>query len=216
MQQDTILIPQMNDTRILYLSGDVENTNISEVCSSILSINDTDRKGMEKFKSYDLVPIQLHVQSYGGTIDDMWALIDIIEASITPVITYCSGYCMSAAALIFLAGHHRVMYPHSSIMFHQMLAGTFGKFEDLKLEQRQFDTMHKGIIKYIKSHTKLKKKFFHKMVDLKQDMYLTAKQCLKHGVCDKIINNTDTRDCFREQLAQLVNQEIELEDFENE
>ena len=141
MQQDTILIPQMNDTRILYLSGDVENTNISEVCSSILSINDTDRKGIEKFKNYDLVPIQLHVQSYGGTIDDMWALIDIIEASITPVITYCSGYCMSAAALIFLAGHHRVMYPHSSIMFHQMLAGTFGKFEDLIDNQGYFHAL---------------------------------------------------------------------------
>jgi ATP-dependent Clp protease protease subunit len=203
------------DSRILYLSGDVEDTNISQVCKDILNINDIDKKGLNKFKEYELLPIHLHVQSFGGSITDMWALIDIIESSITPIITHCSGYCMSAAALIFLAGHYRCMHKHSSIMFHQMFVGTFAKFMDFNLEQKQFDNMHKDFIKYIKKRTKLKKKFFHKMVDLKRDMYLNSKQCLKYGVCDEIEDDPTLHKEIRSQLKQLYAQQNQFGGFEN-
>ena len=81
-----------------------------------------------------------------------------------------------------------------------MLVGVYAKFEDFNLEQKQFDSMHKDMIKYIKKHTKLKKKFFHKMVDLKRDMYLNSDECLKFGVCDEIIGDTELKKDMREQL----------------
>jgi len=207
MPDNSFILQQPNDSRILYLNGDVEDTNISQVCKDLLNIIEEDKKGLEKFRDYKLLPIKLYVQSYGGSINDMWALIDIIESSTTPIITYCSGYCMSAAALIFLAGHYRCMYKHSSIMFHQMFVATFGKIMDFNLEQKQFDNMHRDMIKYIKKHTKLTKKFFHKMVDMKRDMYLDAKQCLKHGVCDSIIDNSDIRSDIKKQLTIILNQQ---------
>lgn len=215
MNEQTIMLQATPDSRILYLVGDVEENNISQVCRDILNINDIDKKGLNKFKEYELLPIHLYVQSFGGSITDMWALIDIIESSITPIITHCSGYCMSAAALIFIAGHYRCMHKHSSIMFHQMFVGTFAKFLDFNLEQKQFDNMHKDFIKFIKKHTKLKKKFFHKMVDLKRDMYLNAKQCLKYGVCDEIEDNTSIHEEIREQLKQLYKQQNQFGGFED-
>lgn len=215
MNEQTIMLQATPDSRILYLAGDVEDTNISQVCRDILNINDIDKRGLNKFKEYELLPIHLYVQSFGGSVTDMWALIDIIESSITPIITHCSGYCMSAAALIFLAGHYRCMHKHSSIMFHQMFVGTFAKFLDFNLEQKQFDNMHKDFIKFIKKHTKLKKKFFHKMVDLKRDMYLNAKQCLKYGVCDEIEDNTSIHEEIREQLKQLYKQQNQFGGFED-
>lgn len=215
MSEQTIMLQATPDSRILYLVGDVEENNISQVCRDILNINDIDKKGLNKFKEYELLPIHLYVQSFGGSITDMWALIDIIESSITPIITHCSGYCMSTAALIFIAGHYRCMHKHSSIMFHQMFVGTFAKFLDFNLEQKQFDNMHKDFIKFIKKHTKLKKKFFHKMVDLKRDMYLNAKQCLKYGVCDEIEDNTSIHEEIREQLKQLYKQQNQFGGFED-
>ena len=215
MQNEALVIQKNPDSRILYLCGDVEDTNISQVCKDILEINELDKAGMEKFRDYKLFPIHLHVQSFGGSINDMWALIDIIEASITPIITYCSGYCMSAAALIFLAGHYRRMYKHSSIMLHQMLVGVYAKFEDFNLEQKQFDSMHKDMIKYIKKHTKLKKKFFHQMVDLKRDMYLNSDECLEFGVCDEILDDKTLKKDMRKQLKMLY-QKQELGGLEDE
>lgn len=59
-------------------------------------------------------PIKLYINSCGGTIYDMWALIDAIQNSKTPIHTYCMGYAMSAAFDIFLAGHKRYCYKHST------------------------------------------------------------------------------------------------------
>lgn len=197
-------IIEMNNapSRIIYLSGDVEDTSIADVCKQILSINEFDNAMMYKYRQYNIQPIQLHIQSFGGSIHDMWALIDTIEASDTPVATFCSGYCMSAASLIFLAGHYRYMYKHSSMMFHQMSVGTWGKINDFRLEQSHFDAMHKDIIKYIKRHTKLDKKFFKRFDKNKEDVYLTAKKCLKYGVCDCIVDTTDNRELMQNIMKQ--------------
>lgn len=197
---------EQND-RILYLSGDIDNCSVGETCKQLLSIIDIDRKGTEKYRHYDLKPIQLYVQSFGGSVNDMWALIDIIESSPTPIITYCSGYCMSAAALIFLAGHLRCMYKHSSIMFHQMTVGMVSKINDVHVTQEQMDEMHKDMVKYIKKHTKLKKKFFKKFNDQKEDVYLSPKKCLKYGICDEIIEEADWRERLLANIAEAEKEE---------
>lgn len=197
-----------NDDRVIYLGNEVNNESISDVCKKILDINHIDQLGSDKFRNYPLRPIQLHVQSFGGSIHDMWALIDVIESSSTPIITYCTGYCMSAAALIFLAGHARFMYKHSCMMFHQIWTMNMGKINDVVLEQKQSEKMHKEIIKYIKKKTKLGDNFYKKFDKNKEDIYFTAKECLKKGICDKIIENTNYRDILLEQLVTVDDEEI--------
>lgn len=190
--------------RILYLTGDVADSNISDVCKKILDINDADQKGISTYVKYRVDPIELHIQSFGGSIPDMWALIDIIESSNTPIITYCSGYCMSAASLIFLAGHIRCMYKHSVIMFHQMSNLVYGKYNDVKLEQAELDRLHKQMIKYIKKRTKLgkNKDFYKRFNKLKEDIHFTPKQALKYGICDDIVSKSDLRKQCEQQIEQ--------------
>lgn len=197
--------------RILYLSGDVEGNNISEVCKQILQINEFDRQCLEKYRSYEIKPIQLHIQSFGGVIVDMWSLVDIIEASVTPIITYCSGYCMSAAAVIFMSGHIRYMYKHSQIMLHQLSAGSFGKLNDIKTDATRFDIMNERVIKYIKKNTTLPKSVI-KSINSGEDVYLTAKECKKYGICDKVIKKGTWRKDLLDQYNAL--EETDLDEFE--
>ena len=189
--------------RILYLSGDVESNNIAEVCKQILQINDLDRQCLDKYRRYEIKPIQLHIQSFGGVIVDMWSLVDIIESSVTPIVTYCSGYCMSAAAVIFMSGHARYMYKHSQIMLHQLSAGSFGKLNDIKTDATRFDIMNKRIIKYIKKNTTLPKKIINS-INNGEDVYLTAKQCKKYGICDAVIKKGTWRKDLMEQYNELL------------
>lgn len=198
------------DDRILYLSKDVDADSISDICKKILDINNIDRIGMDKFRNYALRPIELHIQSFGGSIHDMWSLIDIIESSNTPIITYCNGYCMSAASLIFLAGHYRLMYKHSTIMFHQLSSMTFGKMNDLVIEQAETESLHKEMIKYIKKKTNLKKKFYKRFDKNKENIYMDAKKCLKHGVCDEIVEKSDWRGTLLEQMKPVEEDSCEL------
>lgn len=209
------IIEQQNEPcRVLYLSGDIDSSNVSEIVKQIVNINAFDNAMISKYRMYDLKPIQLYIQSFGGSITDMWAVIDTIESSDTPIMTFCSGYCMSAAALIFIAGHYRYMSEHSSMMFHQMTVGNFDKINDFKLEQHRFDCMHKDMIKYIKKHTNLKKKFFKKFDKNKEDVYLDAKKCLKYGICDKILDKTDNRETMKQVVEQQQLQEqMQLVDY---
>ena len=172
------------------------------MCKKILDINHTDRVGLDKYRNYAMRPIELHVQSFGGSIYDMWSLIDVIESSNTPIITFCNGYCMSAAALIFLAEHYRIMYKHSAIMFHQLSSMTFGKMNDLIIEQAQTENLHKDMIKYIRKKTNLKKKFYKKYDKNKENIYMDSKKCLKFGVCDEIAEKSDWRNTLLEQMKQ--------------
>ena len=64
------------DERVLYLSAEINNDSVGDICKQILAFNEADRKGMEKFRNYAINPIELHVQSFGGSVYDMWALID--------------------------------------------------------------------------------------------------------------------------------------------
>ena len=196
-----------NDNRIIYLSSDVSNSSISDVSEKILSYIEQDRKGLETYKKYVIKPIHLYVQSFGGSVYDMWALIDIIESSETPIITYCAGYCMSAAADIYLAGHYRYMYKNAFLMIHQMSVMNFGKYNDTQVDQKQYELMHKRSIKFLKKRTNLPNKIYNRYDKLKEDIYLTSKECLKYGICDKIIEPSDMRNIIIDQLAELPPEE---------
>lgn len=203
-----------NDDRIIYLSSDISEQSVGDVCKRILSINEADRQGTEKFKKYVIQPIQLYIQSFGGSIYDMWALIDIIETSNTPIITYCTGYCMSAAASIFMAGHIRCMYEHAYLMIHQMFVYNMGKYEDTKIDAEQHAKLHKRNTKFLKEKTQLPKKIFDKIGKSKEDVYLDAKDCLKYGICDKIVEKSNLRDVLLEQMNQIEECDVPMCDCE--
>ena len=196
------------ESRIITLSGLIDEQSVSEALQRILCIIDTDVRNNERFKNYQYVPIQLYINSCGGSVDSMWSLIDVIESSGTPIVTFCSGMCASAAAMIFLAGHYRFMYKHSSLMLHQMIVGNMGKIVDFTEDVAFFQHQHERFMRFIKKHTKLSKKKIRRIDEKKEDLYLTAKECLKYGVCDSIIKKSS----MREMMLQLHDESTEIID----
>ena len=79
------------NTRTFFLSDDVDNESVGKLIWEILyQINDDNKKD-EKEKDYKRDPIKLYINSCGGTIYDMWALIDVIQNSRTPILCHeCS------------------------------------------------------------------------------------------------------------------------------
>lgn len=126
---DNVLLNK--DTRLFYLSDDIDNDTIGKMCFHILSILKQDDKEESEKKDFKREPIQLYVNSYGGSVHNMWALIDIIQQSKTPIYTYCTGYAMSAAFNIFLAGHKRYATKHATFMCHQIHCIRSGKYQDM-------------------------------------------------------------------------------------
>lgn len=175
------------DNRIFYLSDDIDNESIGRLAFNILCEIKKDDDNDEKEKNFERKPIKLYINSYGGSVYDMWGLIDVILNSKTPIYTYCTGYAMSAAFKIFLAGHKRYCYKHSTFMYHQMSCWRAGKYQDLVEDRVEMDYLNKTNEKYVIERTKLTQDDIDSIREKKKDFYVHADDAVKYGIVDEIL-----------------------------
>lgn len=88
------------DSRTIYISEEI-NSSLGQVNFELIKWISEDDEKSRTLKNFKREPIKMYIQSHGGTICDMWSLIDIILNSKTPIHTYCTGYASSAAFKIF-------------------------------------------------------------------------------------------------------------------
>lgn len=164
----------------------------TEVCPDVLTIQRLIfRWNMEdKDKTVeDRTPIRVYVMSYGGDLDYMWSLVDTIMLSKTPVITINVGVAASAASIIFIAGHHRLMMPNAKVIIHEgsaQLAGDAVKVMDATDSYRK---ELKRMKDFILEHTKIPQATLNRRKN--NDWTIDAKYCLENGVCEKIVESLD-------------------------
>lgn len=182
---DNILVNA--DKRLLFLSDDIDNTTIGKMCFNLLYIIQTDDEEESTKKDYKRKPIRIYINSGGGEIYDMWALIDIIENSKTPIYTYCTGYAMSAAFKIFLAGHKRFATKHATFLYHQMSGFRSGKYQDMVEDRKEMDYIQETLEKYVMEHTKISPEQMAEIRTTKRDVYIHADGALRLGIIDEVI-----------------------------
>lgn len=133
----------------------------------------------------DYPPINLHLQSPGGSLINTFYVLDIIIKSDVPIHTYVDGYVASAASLISVVGKKRYMSDNSMIMIHQLYSGNEGKYKELDDDMINLNTFMSMIKKIYLEHTKIVPNKLDDMLD--HDLWLDSKKCLDYGLVDEII-----------------------------
>lgn len=182
---DNVLIN--TDTRLFYISDDINSASIGKMCFNLLFLLNQDDEEEKQKRDFKRKPISIYVNSCGGEIYDIWALIDIIEMSKTPIYTYCTGYAMSAAFKIFLSGHKRFASRHATFMYHQMNCHRWGKYQDLVEDRTEMDFLNKKNEEYVMERTGITQKYIDDVREKKKDMYIHAEEALSMGIIDQII-----------------------------
>lgn len=175
------------DERLFYISNDIDNETMGKMCFNLLYLLQKDDNKEEKEKNFERKPVKIYINSYGGSVYDMWSLIDIMLNAKSPVHTYCTGYAMSAAFQIFLAGSKRFATRHSTFMYHQMSCWRSGKYQDMVEDRKQMDYMQKTIEEYVAGRTKLTKEDIADIREKKKDFFINPQEALKWGIIDKIL-----------------------------
>ena len=129
--------------------------------------------------------IFLHINSFGGSVFAGLSSVDYILNSKVPVTTVIDGCAASAATIMSVVGHHRVMHKHSFMLIHQISSAMWGKFEDMKDDMKNSELLMETIIKIYEEHTRIPRGELKEI--LKRDIWWDAKTCLDYGLVDEII-----------------------------
>lgn len=131
-------------------------------------------------------PINLIINSDGGSVYEALGIIDYIQSLDVKVNTICRGRAMSAAALILCAGTGiRAASQYSTIMFHEISSDIYGKSSDMKANVQHMEKLEEILLEILKTNSN-KEKDYWKNVTIK-DYYITPKEAMDLGVIDVII-----------------------------
>lgn len=130
-------------------------------------------------------PINLHIQSGGGSLMNAFYIVDLIENLETPVHTYVDGFAASAASLISVVGEKRFMTKNSAILIHQLSSEKKGKYQELDDDMKNMQQFMEKIKNIYLEKTELSLPRLDEL--LNHDLWLDATTCKRVGLVDEII-----------------------------
>ena len=162
-----------------------------------IKVNNFDEEEVEKFRlsmeaaqntGQEVIPIL--IDSYGGYVYSLLAMIDIIDQSPIPVATIGLGKMMSCGSVLLTCGAEGMRYgmPSSTVMIHDVASWNQGKVEEIKANAAQTDKLNKTIFERMALNCGHEKNYFMEQLFKKHhaEWYLTAKEAKKQKVINVI------------------------------
>jgi ATP-dependent Clp protease protease subunit len=158
--------------------SDVDDENIKPIIEWILVENHVVKK-----KKKELL---LMICSEGGSVEDAFALIDVMKASSIPIKTVGLGCVASSGLLIFLAGTkgRRMLTPNTSILSHQYSNYHEGKHHELFAIAKEHSLIQERMLRHYQASTGLSEEIILSKLLPPTDVYLSADEALALGLCD--------------------------------
>ena len=124
---------RLAENRIVYLDAEIDES-VLELQKMIFSWNLEDKD--MGLPTENRQPIVLIIDSPGGMLDETMSICSTIKLSKTPIYTVNVAQAYSGAALIFMSGHRRFVFPYAKTMIHSGgTTGIGGTFEQTEAAQ---------------------------------------------------------------------------------
>jgi ATP-dependent Clp endopeptidase proteolytic subunit ClpP len=166
----------------LYFYGDITEANALELNATL---NELDKKLTITNVFLDINPvINLHINSYGGSLFAGLATVDVIRNLKSDVHSIIEGAAASAATIISVACQKRSMGKYSKMLIHQLSSGAYGKYNELEDDMENNTHLMETIKSIYKAYTNVPMKKLNEI--LKHDLWFDSKTCLELGLVDEI------------------------------
>lgn len=170
--------------RKLLISSEIDSVSMKDIIPTIMTINNDDDEKEADYKNWERKPIQLFINSFGGSVYDGLALVDVIKQSKTPVHTISIGSCMSMGFWIYLSGHKRFVGEHATLMFHGISQSIYDKSEGIKLQLKELERMQEMFIDEVINTSLVKKETLEDYISRKAEWYIPADEAIKLKLAD--------------------------------
>ena len=175
------------ETRTFYIHDNIDRSSIGFVCYNLLRLLADDQKNEDSKKDYERKPIKIYINSYGGFVDDMWALVDIMTHSKSPIHTFSTSHADSCGFMIFIAGKKRIITKHTKMTCHQPSAGTHGTYQEIKECVQELDRMYLVYEDFVSEQTKITRKRLKEVREKKLDWVIYPEDSITLGVATDFI-----------------------------
>lgn len=166
---------QMQD-RILFIGTDIDE-NVGNIVTCQLtylnSLSDSD-------------PIQMMINSPGGSVTDGLSIYDSMCYIDCPIKTIVTGCAASMASVLLAAGDKRYAQKHARIMIHPASSGFYGKVADAEVSFNELNKINNELFEILANHT------HHTVEEVKEickstDKWFDAIEAKEFGIIDSIL-----------------------------
>lgn len=182
----------------VYIFGDIvteqwfpEETSGHSLVDELKQLGDVDR-------------INVHIDSYGGSVSEGWAIYNALRQHPAKVATYADGFVASAALFPFLAGDERHANTLSAFYLHQVMSSAGGYADDLRKAADELDTMTNIGISVFVDRAGMDEETVRGLMEA--ETWLTPAQALDYGIATSVDADKAAKlqQSARHQLMQRV------------
>ena len=163
----------------------------------VIRVNKFDEKAAKDFQDQVALAhntgqkvIPVVIDSYGGQVYSLMAMVSAIKHSEIPVATIVEGKAMSCGAILFSFGEQglRFMDPDATVMIHDVSSMEHGKVEEIKASADETERLNQKVYTMMARNCGKKDDYFLKLVHKRghADWFLDAAECKKHGLANQL------------------------------
>lgn len=166
--------------RIVFLNGPVDDYSANLVIAQILHLESADADK----------DIHFYINSPGGVITAGMGIYDVMQFVKPDVATYVMGQACSMGSFLAQAGAKgkRYLLPNSRHMIHQPSGGARGMASDIEISYKEIMFWKRRLTELYVEHNTAGKTFEDFERDMDRDTFMSAKEALAYGLCDKIVD----------------------------
>lgn len=180
-------VVKKDEKAVVYLAGDIVDERPLDWWTGEPKEGDyiTPKEVREIFEKIDEDDIELHINSYGGSVFASISIFNYLKSLGKNITTINDGICASGASLIFMVGDERVMPENTMLMIHRASTFAWGNCNELR---EQADILEKldnsTVMANYKNHFKGTDEELMELID--KETWLSADECLEKGFCTEV------------------------------
>jgi ATP-dependent Clp protease protease subunit len=170
--------------RIVFVGSQIDDALANLVTAQLLFLEADDA---EK-------PIQLFVNTPGGSLGAALAIYDVMQYVRPKVGTICTGLAASGGSLLLAGGAAgmRMALPHAQIHLHQPWTPSMqGQASDIEIHARELLRQRETMIRVYAKHSGRQIEEIER--DVERDFFMTAEQARDYGLIDAIVDRSPVR-----------------------
>ncbi|MBU6350135.1 MAG: ClpP family protease [Caldilinea sp.] len=167
--------------RIVFLGTPINDQVANLIVAQLLYLNGEDPNQ----------PINMYINSPGGSIYAGLAIYDTMQMITAPVATYAVGVTASMGTVLLASGTKGKRYalPHATIHMHPASSGAQGYTEDVRIAFREQERVQTQLFHLVGKHSGHDWKEIEEMFI--RDRYMNALEAKTFGLVDQVLGNSD-------------------------